>query len=441
MKNFTLLIIFLTTVHFSSFSQAEAYNLESQNLHKNVRKTIEHYYTYDKNSGGFVKKSVNIKRYNNDGNLIETYYLYNSIYSDSNPTKRKYNYNNKGLLISTKDISDAPGKYSTHYVFTYDKKRNLIKRESISLDGSKNYTIYKNDRKGRVINKKQYNKTNQLTADVNYTYKGKKRTEDRTSFSTKDGSISGNYITVYQDDVKVSYKSNSKYGNSTTTYNYDKKGNILNSEYKSKSNSTYTYDYVYDKKDNWIKKHYKSGKSQYFYFREIYFKNDDITGSIAFDRFFINRHGNFDNVAVVPLKKKDLKKNNNTKNTINSNTEMPEFSYKNWSYTFVNMNEKISDVSGNVNLTTTNSSKLSKGSTVKLKVEINGAETKNLTYSVDSYFYDSKTKRHYWTLKSTVNETKGTLCLFKETQVLRSKNVLGLLMVGKEGNQIGFYLQ
>ena len=308
MKNLIILLLAFFAIHIDGFSQAEIYNLEAQNLHKNVRKTIEHYYSYDKNSGGFVKKSVNIKRYNDDGNLIETYYLYNSIYSDSNPTKKTYNYNNKGILTSTKDISDIKSKYSTHYVFTYNRKGHLTKRESVYEDGSKYYVIYINDRKGRVTNKKEYNKDNKLTADVNYTYKGDKRTEDRTSFSSKDGSISGNYITVYEDDVKISYKSNSKYGDSNTTYKYDREGNLLRSDYKGKTNSTTSYDYVYDKKDNWVKKHYKSGKYQSFYFREIYFKNGDVTGSSEFDRTFINRHGNFANVEVVPLKKKELKK-------------------------------------------------------------------------------------------------------------------------------------
>ena len=441
MKKLSILLFLLAAFQFNSFSQTETYNLESQNLHKNVRKVIDHQYSYDKNSGGFVKKSVSIKSYNNDGNLIETYYLYNSIYSDSNPTKKLYNYNSKGLITSTKDISDVLGKYSSHYVFSYDKKRNLIKRESISKDGSKYYSVYKNDRKGRVINKKEFNKTNKLTAEVNYTYKGSKRTENRTSFSSKDGSISGNYITVFKGNVKNSYTANSKYGNSNTNYQYDKKGNIINSEYKGKTNSTNSYNYVYDKKDNWVKKHYRSGKYQYFYFREIYFKNGDVTGSSQFDRTFINRHGNFDNVTVVPLKKKELKKKNKTNNTVNYSTEMPVFSYKNWEYTFVNMNEKISDVSGNVNLTVTDNSKLSKGNTVKFKVEINGAETKNLSYTVNSYFFDKKTKRHFWALKSTSNNTKGTLCLFKNPQTLRSKNVKGLLIVGKEGSQISFYLQ
>lgn len=441
MKKLATLLFLLTVIHFNGYSQTEKYNLESQNLHKNVRKTIEHYYSYDKNSGGFVKKSVNIKRYNNEGYLVESYYLFNSTYSESTPTKRAYNYNNKGALLNTQNNSDVKGKYSTHDVYTYDKKNRITKKESIYTDGSKYYSEYKTDRKGRVINKKEYSKTNKLTAEINYKYKGSKRTEDRTSFSSTDGSISGNYVTIYDDDVKISYQSNNKYGNSTTSYNYDKKGNLKKSDYKGKTSSSTTYDYVYDKKDNWVKKHYKSGKYQYFYFREIYFKNDDITGSTDFDRTFINRHGNFDNVAVVPLIKKSFKKKNNSNTNVTYNSGMPSFSYKNWKYTFVNMKDKVSDISGKVNLNVTSGSNLSEGNTVKFKVDINGAETKYLTYKIKNYNYDSKTERHNWILKSTVNETSGTLCVFKKPLRKKGVDLVGLLLVGKENNQICFYLQ
>ena len=83
MKKLTILLFIFSAFTFNSFSQAENYNLESKNLHKKVRKTIEHYYRYDTASGGFVKTSVNTHRYNNDGNLIESYSLYNSKISRS----------------------------------------------------------------------------------------------------------------------------------------------------------------------------------------------------------------------------------------------------------------------------------------------------------------------------------------------------------------------
>ena len=286
------------------------YNLKSKNLHKKVRKTIEHYYKYDKESGGFVKISVNIDRYNDDGNLIETYSLYKSKYSESSPIKKLYNYNNDGLLINTKDISDKRGNFSSENKYSYDRKGNLIKTESVYKDGSKYYYIFKNDKKGRVINKKEYSKKDMLITDANYTYKGDLKTANRTSFSSKDGSIIGNYSTTFNDGVKTSYKSESKYGTSSTTYKYDKKGNLLSSNYIGKTNSKTTYDYVYDKKGNWIKKHYRSEKFQYFYFREIYFSNGNVTGSTDFDKRFINRLGNFDNVNVVPLKMKPKKNKN-----------------------------------------------------------------------------------------------------------------------------------
>ncbi|MFK8061044.1 MAG: hypothetical protein AB8B78_13260 [Polaribacter sp.] len=436
-----LFILFLMGISLNAFSQTEIYNLASQNLHKNVRKTIEHNYNYDKNSGGFVKKSVNIKRYNDDGFLIESYYLYNSTYSDSSPTKTLYNYNRDGLLTGTKDISDTRGKYTTEYVFKYDKKENLIERNSVYKDGSKYKSVYKNDRKGRVTSKKDFSKDGKLSAEVSYTYKGDKRTETKTSYSSKDGSIIGTYVTVFDDDIKESYKSDGKYGSSKSTYEYDDEGNLSATNYKGKTSSVSKYDYVYDKKDNWVKKHHRSGKYQYFYFREIYFKNGDVTGSSEFDRTFINRHGNFANVTVVPLKKKDLKKNNTNKTVVKNDNGMPTFNSKNWKYTFVNMKDKITDISGKVNLNVTSGSDLTTGNTTKFKVEINGADTKYVNYKVTSYYYDKDKKRHFWGLKSTANDTKGTLCVFKESQRLRGVDLVGLLMMGAEDNKISFYLQ
>ena len=76
MKNCITLLFILFTGIISLFGQTDLYNLESQKLHKKVRKTIEHYYNYDEESGGFVKTSVNINTYNNDGNLIENYSFY-----------------------------------------------------------------------------------------------------------------------------------------------------------------------------------------------------------------------------------------------------------------------------------------------------------------------------------------------------------------------------
>lgn len=433
---FFLCILF----HFDGFSQTEMYNLESQNLHKNVRKVIQHYYSYDKNSGGFVKKSVDIKRYNEEGNLIETYYWYNSTYSDSSPTKKLYNYNSDGLLTGTKDISDTRGKYSTEYKYTYNRKGHLTKRESVYKDGSKYYAVYENDRKGRVTSKKDYNKSGKLTAEVSYSYRGGKKTETRTSFSSKDGSIVGTYTTVYEDGKKTSYKSNSKYGNSTTTYEYDREGNLKQSNYAGKKNTTSIYDYVYDKKDNWVKKHYRSGKYQYFYFREIYFDNGDVSGSTEFDKRFINKHGNFANVEVVELVKKKTKKKTttNTDLTTNSNN-MPSFRQKNWGYTFVNMKGKISDISGDVTATISNGSKLSKGAKVEFKVMINGADTKYLNFTVDEYAFEKSKKRHIWVLKNS--KSKGTFAMFNNPLYLRKKNINAMLIMGSGDNQITFYLQ
>ena len=60
---------------------------------------------------------------------------------------------------------------------------------------------------------------------------------------------------------------------------------------------------------------------------------------------------------------------------------------------------------------------------------------------MSSYFYDKKTNRHFWSIKSTANNSKGTLCIFKNSEKLRGADVIGLLMVGKDESKISFYLQ
>ena len=409
MKKFNLLLFLLITFCFNGFSQAEKYNLASENLHKNVRKTIEHHYIYDENSKGFIKKSVNINNYNNDGNLIENYFLYSSEYTSGTPTKKRYNYNSNKLLISTKDISDSPGKYSTNSVYTYNRKGNLIKHESIYTDGSKFYSIYINDRKGRVISEKKYSKRNKLNAEVKYSYNGNKRTETKTSYNSKDGSIIGTYTNVYNDNMKISYNSNSKYGSRSSTFEYDKEGNISKTNQKSKKTTITTHDYVYDKKDNWVKKHSKTENYQYFYFREIYFENGDVTGSSQFDRIFINRHGNFANVAVVPLKKKEIKKTNYT------NTNPSTFKINKWNFDYVYLKKAVNKLEGSAKITTTDYNNLNVGSNTNFTITFKG-KTYNLNFTVSNFkTYDDK---YEYLFKNDKNAT-ALLWIYKQNKALK----------------------
>lgn len=437
MKNLAIVLFIFSAFVFKSYGQAENYNLESENLHKKVRKTIEHYYKYDEESGGFVKSSVNIKRFNDDGNLIETYSLYNSKYSESTPVKKLYNYNSDGLLISTKDISDVRGVFSSEYKLTYDRRKNLIKSESIYKDGSKYYTVYTYDKKGRLINTKEYSKDNTLTADTNYTYNGDVKKENKTSFSSKDGSIIGNYITTFNNDVKMHYTSESKYGNSSTTYQYDKQGNLISSNYSGGTNSKTTYDYEYDKKDNWIKKHYRSGKYQYFYFREIHFNNNDITGSVEFDKQFINRLGNFVNVAVVPLKKIEKKKN-----TIVDNS----FTLKNktWDFNYIYLNKAVQKLLGTIDLKIDNNSNLSLNSNANFTINF---KENSYTFNLKVNNYKEIDDKYEWNLANNNNES-GTLILFKNAKVLKDPEsnkdffVNGLLTITEKTNStMSFYLK
>ena len=440
MKNLTTVLIIFLAFIVKSYGQTEMFNLESQNLHKKVRKTIVHYYKYDKDSGGFVKISVNINSYNDDGYLTETYSLYNSKYSENLPVKKLYNYNSKGLLISTKDISDKRGNYSSEYKLTYDRKKNLIKKEAVYKDGSKYVYNYTNDRKGRIINAKEYSKKDMLIADINYTYKSNTRTENKTSFSSSDGSIIGNYITTYKDDIKVAYKSESKYGKSSNTYYYDKEGNLSSSNYFGKTNSKNTYDYVYDKKDNWVKKHYRSGKYQYFYFREIYFENGDVTGNTNFDKRFINRLGNFANVEVVALKKVEKKKKTSTITETNSSY----LKNKTWNFEYVFVSDNLKKLNGTVALNTLYDSNLKDKSEAKFTVKFS-TSTFNFNLTVNSV----KTLDDKYEFKFTnSNDEQGLLWVYKKTKPLKDEvsgdvfKVNGLFtMKEKDGSTMSFYLK
>ena len=439
MKNYIISLLLLFSIQIA-FSQTEKYDLESQNLHKKVRKTIEHYYKYDKESGGFIRSSVNIKRYNDDGNLAETYSLYNSKFTESKPVKKLYNYNNKGQLIGTKDISDTRDKYSTNLKFIYDSDDNLVKRESVYEDGSTYSTEFSNDSRGRVINKKEYNKDNKITADVNYTYNGDTTTETRTSFNTKDGSIIGTYTTTFKDDKTQLYKSESKYGTSTSTYEYDKYGNVTAVNYNSKTNSKSTYDYEYDKKDNWIKKHYRSGKYQYFYFREIHFDNGDVTGSSDFDPQFVNSLGNFENVAVVPLKKKESTTNLNTTFTTNSSI----LKNTTWNFDYVYLKKAVKKLNGTIHLTIKDGTTLEPNKNATIRVTFSGN-----TFTFDFNVVSKKdTDNMYTWLLTNTNAEAGSIGIYKQTKSLNDSalnatfNANGLLSIKeKNGDTMVFYLK
>lgn len=438
MKKFITTLFILSIGIFQSFGQAEMYNLTSQNLNKKVRKTIEHYYNYDEESGGFIKTSVNINRYNDFGNLAETYSVYDGKYGEPKPVKKLYNYNSKGQLISTTDISDEIGTYSSDLVYSYDSSGNLTKKETVYKSGGGSYSIFTFDSKGREIKEKYFDKSGKMTSENTTSYSGKNKTTVFVSYSSQDGSIIGTYTTIYENGIKTTYISKGKYSDNKATYTYDKFGNLLSSVDVGKDKThTTTYDYFYDNKDNWVKKHYRSGKYQYFYFREIHFDDGEVSGSAEFDRQFINKFGNFPNVNVVSVVKKDLK--NNTNNT-NKNSGMPTISNTNWNYTYVNMKDKISDISGRVFMSISGKSRIETGAKASFTVEITGAETKILDYNVNDYYYDEASKRHFWLMKTTNNVSDGTLCIFQTPMVLREKTVKGLLMMGAEDNKITFYL-
>ncbi|GGG91130.1 hypothetical protein GCM10011416_04610 [Polaribacter pacificus] len=433
MKKIILHLTALLLFSFTGFSQADEYNLKTENLHKKVKKTRTHYYMYHGKSKGFVKLSVTENTYNDDGNLIERFYDYTSSYDGTKSTSSTlYNYNSKGQLISTQDVSAKKSKYSSYYRFFYDGNGNPTKKEVHYTDGSIATVVYTYDSKNRRISMENNSSSGVMTSRTRYEYNGDKKTEIRQSFNIKDGSISGTYTTVYKDDLRISYKSDTTYGKSGFTYKYDKNDNIIATTYEEDPNSGTSYNYAYDSKGNWTKKHYKSGNNHYFYFREVQFKNGDKSGSSNFDANFVNQHQGINNSAVVPLTP--------TKVTNTTADVMPVFTSKNWAFNYVNLDNTVSALKGDVKLQVLDNSKMAIGTTVKITYSFGGKDYMD-RYNVTSF--DDTSEYSFWTLKSLVKETTLSITLYKQKQYVETRDLYlaGVVMFSFNNKKTSFYLE
>ena len=440
MKKLIFLFIGILAISSSSYAQTELYNLESQNLHKKVAKTIEHYYTYHERSGGFVKVGVTINNYNEDGNLTQKFYQYNSTYTGAtSTTETLYNYDTKGRMTSTQDISAKKSSFSSYNKYTYNNDGNLTKRESIYTNGSKYIYNYYYDKKDRLVRVEDFDTKGNLSARENYTYNGNKKIKIRKSYDTKTGNVIGTYTTYYKKDISNRYVSKSKYSNNDIAYNYDKNDNLISSVYKGNTSSNTSYSYEYDNKDNWIKKHYKYGKTgNNFYFREILFTNGSTTGSVDFDRNYINRNGNFANVKVVPIVKYSKTTKSNTVTT--SDPKMPVFKYKNFIFNYVNLDKKVSAVNGEVTISVEGNDRMSKDSTVKISYAL-GGKTYTDSYKVISY--SNLKDYNFWSLKSTTKSTTVSFTINHQKKFIESRDMYlaGMLNISFNNKNTGFYLE
>lgn len=441
MKKLILFLFGITAISFSSYSQTNQYNLKSQNLHKKVAKTIEHGYYYHDKSGGFVKTSVTINTYNDNGNLAQKFYVYNSTYSGSkSTTETMYHYNSDNQLMRTEDISARKGSFSSHYEFTYDNKGRLVKKESVYKSGTRYVYKYSYDNRDRLIREEYLGSKGNLSSRKTYSYNGRKKTTVDKSYD-KNGNVTATYTTYFKNDQKTRYTSNSKYSNNDITYKYDRKDNLIASIYKGKPNSNTKYNYEYDNRDNWVKKHYKSGKYNYFYFREIIFKNGKTTGSVEFDRNFINRHGNFDNVSVVPIiPSKKSTTNNNT--TTYSNPDMPVFKRKNYIFNYVNLNKKVSALNGEASIIVKDNDRMSKNATVEFVYKF-GGKTYRGNYTVVSYLNLKSKGYHFWSLKSKTKNATIAFSIQHKKKYIQAKDMYlaAMINISQNGKSTGFYLE
>ena len=439
MKNLTFTLVGLFVLSISGFAQADKFDLKSQNLHKKVAKTIEHYYYYHERSGGFIKNAVTINNYNDDGLLTEKYYQYNSTYSGETTTKETlYHYNSKNQLLRTEDISAKRGNYSSSDKYSYNSKGQVTKKQLVYKNGDVYDNNYKYDTKGRLSRIDSHNSKGKLTSRDTYSYNGDKKTIIRKNYDTKTGNVSGTYTSTYKDDKIDRYVTKTKYGNSTSRYTYDKKGNQIATTYKDNTSSNINSSYVYDKRGNWIKKHYKSGKTNnYFYFREVIFKNGNTTGSVDFDKKFINKKGNFSNVSVVPIVKYKARKK-----TTSVTQNIPKFTSKDWIFNYVNLNKKLSSMSGEVTLRVQNANQMSKNTTVKIGYSFAGKNYSD-TYTVSSY--TRLDKYHLWALTSNTSKNTLSFSLYFEKEYVESRDLYlaGILAFtnGKTKGTLSFYLE
>jgi hypothetical protein len=441
MKKLIFLFIGILAITNNSNAQSDLFNLKSQNLNKKVAKTIEHYYTYHERSGGFVKVGITINNYNEDGNLTQKLYQYNSTYTGlSSTTETMYNYDSKGRMTTTQDISAKKSNYSNYNKFTYDKNGNVTKKESIYQNGNKYVYNYYYDKKDRVVRVEDFDSKGKLSARENYRYNGNRKTKVRKSYDTKTGNVIGTYTTYYKKNISNRYTSKSKYSNTDVAYNYDKNDNLKSTVYKNSPASNTNYSYQYDKRDNWVKKHYKYGKTtNNFYFREIIFTNGNTTGNVDFDRNYINRNGNFANVKIVPIVKyKKIAKNNNT--VTKSDPKMPVFKNKNFIFNYVNLNKKAKSLSGEVTISVVNNDRMSKDSSVKISYSF-GGKTYSDTYKVITF--SSLKDYNFWSLKSTTKSSTITFTINHKKKFIESRDLYlaGMLNIKFNGKDTGFYLE
>ena len=440
MKKIIFLFIGVLAISNNNYAQSELFNLESQQLHKKVAKTIEHYYTYHERSGGFVKVSTTINTYNEDGNVTQRFSQYNSTYSGaSTTTETLYNYDTKGRMTSTQDISAKKSSYSSYNKFTYNNYGSLTKKETIYENGNTYISNYYYDRKERLTRVESFDSKGKLSARENYTYNGNKKTKTRKSYDTKTGNVIGTYTTYYKKDISNRYVTKSKYSNSDISYKYDKNDNLISTIYKNKPASNSINSYEYDNKKNWIKKHYKySNTTNNFYFREVIFTNGDKAGSIDFDKNYIHKNGNFANVNVVPIVKYSKTTNTNTVTT--SDPKMPVFKNKNFVFNYVNLDKKINTLGGEVTITVTDNDRMSKNSTVKISYAF-GGKTYTDTYKVIAY--SSLEEYNFWSLKSTTKTTTIAFSINYKKKFIASRDLYlaGMLNMTFNGKTTGFYLE
>lgn len=440
MKKLIFFLLGVLAISFSSYSQTDQYNLKFKNLHKKVEKTIQHTYTYHKKSGGFIKSSVTIDTYNDDGLLTQKYYQYSSTYSGSTTTTETlYHYNSKNLMTRTEDISAKKGTLASHYEFTYDSKGRMTKKENVYPSGTRYVYKYYYDNRNRLVREEYLGSKNQLSSRKSYSYSGNKKTKVDNSYD-KNGNISATYTSYYKNDQRIRYVSASKYSNNDITYLYDNKDNIIKTVYKGKPNSGGKYTYAYDNKGNWIKKQYKSSTSSTFNFREIYFSNGNVTGSVDFDKNFINRNGNYANVNVVKIVPT---KSSNTKTTTTYvNPEMPLFKKKDYVFNYVNLDKKVSSVSGEATVYVQNNNKMARNSTVKVTYSL-GGKTYNGVYKVISYSNLKEKGYHFWSLKSTTNNATVSFSINHSKKFIESRDMYlaGMLSLKFNGKTTTFYLE
>lgn len=119
---------------------------------------------------------------------------------------------------------------------------------------------------------------------------------------------------------------------------------------------------------------------------------------------------------------------------------IPTFTSKKWVFNYVNFDDKVSSLSGEVMLKVLDNSKMVEKSKVTITYAF-GGKTYTDTYIVDSF---TKTEEYgFWSLKSTSKTTMASVSIYDTKKYIEAKDLYlaGMVMLSFNDKKTSFYLE